>query len=396
MEPVPSANPPEMPAPQVENTKPDLLQPENVLAEPSVSPKKPKSTFLLLAVLGILLVGTGVVFAVKALNKTKSVKSIVPTPSTSETPVVDETANWQTYSNSALGYSIKFPVDWTISAKGGADINTFPAPVISSPCNYEENQRCSQIFIETGVYDPDDPTTKFEPNFIINLSGPNPDKITNKTTTKLDTEEATEFEYFQSNYGSNGRLLHVLVAVHQNTKYTITYEESQKDLLIQTKDDWQNKKVFDQILSTFKFLDETSASDTTNWQTYTNQKYGFSLKYPPDWRYKEQEATSAAQEIWFGTGNEENLVTLYVNKDKYLSMTKNGKLVTCQERGGEEITVGGNKAWKESVAGGQNPAQDWVCFEKNNRAYEFQHVYSTLSDSKRIFDQILSTFKFLD
>lgn len=133
-----------------------------------------------------------------------------------------------------------------------ADVNTFPAPVLNSPCNYEGGQLCSQIFVEVGVYDP---AHEFDPTFIVDLTGPKPDRVTNKTATKIDTENAEGFEYFQANYGNEGRLLYVLVGNHAETKYTLTYEESQKDQTFQSGSDWKNKEVFDQILSTFKFLD---------------------------------------------------------------------------------------------------------------------------------------------
>lgn len=44
-------------------------------------------------------------------------------------------------------------------------------------------------------------------------------------------------------------------------------------------------KIFDQILSTFKFLDTV---DTSNWKTYTNNAYNFSLKYPSSYTVEEQ------------------------------------------------------------------------------------------------------------
>ena len=36
-----------------------------------------------------------------------------------------------------------------------------------------------------------------------------------------------------------------------------------------------------QIASTFRFTDQTL--DISKWKTYTNEKYGFEIKYPPNW-----------------------------------------------------------------------------------------------------------------
>lgn len=165
-----------------------------------------------------------------------------PKPSSTSNAI----SNWKTYNNTTYKYTLKYPSNWEIGAEGEADVTTFPAPVLNSPCNYESGQPCSQMFVETGTYDP---ANKFEPSFIINQA----DKVSNKVTTEVDGEEAQGFEYFQSNYGSNGRLLYVLVTNHKNTKFTFTYEESQKGKVFQTGEDWQNKNVFDQIISSFKF-----------------------------------------------------------------------------------------------------------------------------------------------
>jgi hypothetical protein len=43
-----------------------------------------------------------------------------------------------------------------------------------------------------------------------------------------------------------------------------------------------------------------SVDETADWKTYTNEKYGFSLKYPTDWSYREeQEVVNADQAVSF-------------------------------------------------------------------------------------------------
>lgn len=168
-----------------------------------------------------------------------------------------KTSNWQTF-DSAYGYTIKYPESWTANAPGWADPTLFNNPVFNSPCNYNEGDRCMQVFVSSVPYGPDtdpnmgyemiDETNKFMPNFIINTS----DKTDNVEALKVDGVEARGFEYFQSQYFGT-RWLYVVVFDRNNVRYTITYEEQQKDKGVITPNDWENKKVFDTMISTFKF-----------------------------------------------------------------------------------------------------------------------------------------------
>lgn len=236
-----------------------VVPPQPTMQVEPIAPQIPKSKskFLLILLVVLVLVALGLagVFAYrKYISNPTASPTTQPTPISSPTPTPaptpDVTANWKTYTNTAYNYLVKYPLDWEIAVKGDADASTFDAPYLESPCNYDSGQLCSQMQIETGTYDPN---KKFEPNFIINLTGSKPDKISNTTSTTVGGEEAQGFEYFQSNYGDSGRLLYVIVTNHKNTKYVFTYVESQKNRTFQTGVDWQNKKIFNQILSTFQF-----------------------------------------------------------------------------------------------------------------------------------------------
>jgi hypothetical protein len=176
-------------------------------------------------------------------------------------PTVNEFSNWKTYTNTAFKYTLKYPVDWQIGVKGNADPNTFPSPFFSSPCTYDRGDLCTQMNVQTTDMDalkkndPDYYKTlqPFDPSFIINLTGQNPDKVANKTSLKVNGEDAVGFDYFQSNYGTGGRLLYVVVTNQKGIKYTITYEESQKNKTFKTSADWQDKATFNKILSSLTF-----------------------------------------------------------------------------------------------------------------------------------------------
>ena len=67
-----------------------------------------------------------------------------------------------------------------------------------------------------------------------------------------------------------------------NLNNNITYSGVSVEMKLDGK---LNSYLFDQILSTFKFIDQEVSTVPADWKTYTNQALvGFSLKYPPAWK----------------------------------------------------------------------------------------------------------------
>lgn len=169
-----------------------------------------------------------------------------PNPSpTTQSSFLDEAEDWKTYTNTEYKYTLKYPPDWTVEAQDNSDVNTFPAPLFNSPCDYDKGELCPQIFIRVLA-------DTSGSNFSVGSAG----ETSNKVMIELDGEDAEGFEYFDPNYGggdNQGRLQYVLTTNHNNTAFTFTYEESQKDKAIMSASDWQKREVFDQVISTFKF-----------------------------------------------------------------------------------------------------------------------------------------------
>jgi len=89
------------------------------LTEIQSQPTKPWLKIALLAVLGLVLAG-GLVFAGMQIAKSSNVKTqkskpnlksqnLTPTLALISTPTLDSTANWETYTNTKYGYSIRYP-----------------------------------------------------------------------------------------------------------------------------------------------------------------------------------------------------------------------------------------------------------------------------------------------
>ncbi|HEY4512063.1 MAG TPA: hypothetical protein VJH63_00160 [Candidatus Paceibacterota bacterium] len=72
---------------------------------------------------------------------------------------------------------------------------------------------------------------------------------------------------------------------------------------------WPNESA-SKILSTFKFTDP-SLADTSNWKTYKNEKYGYSISYPSDWTADPETSSMYPPEV----NNIPSIVSM-VDKDK--------------------------------------------------------------------------------
>ncbi|MCL4419821.1 hypothetical protein M1146_07060 [Patescibacteria group bacterium] len=136
---------------------------------------------------------------------------------------------------------------------------------------------------------------------------------------------------------------------------------------------------FEQILSTFKFTDQSQALDTSSWKTYMNTKYGYSVKYPQNYSVAE---TSQDYVRFFKGPNDPNLprtetfVSIQLEKNsKGLSFDQ---LKKQAQNGLDYIKTPGGKILRttEVMGAGTGGVGD--------------------PKVKAEFDQILSTFKLVD
>ncbi|MFH1667205.1 MAG: hypothetical protein ABIA17_06570 [Elusimicrobiota bacterium] len=138
------------------------------------------------------------------------------------------------------------------------------------------------------------------------------------------------------------------------------------------------------------------------WKTFKNTKYGFSFKYPSDWKIQIKKKDEA---------------TLYSDKFdfQFITTTKNGSTIFSGYKidSKEEIKVAGEKAIKIFSSGGNPPDDSYttplppdykiieVDFTKNNITHQIiirnVNEYAVVSDPvymEEIFNLILKTIKF--
>jgi len=155
-----------------------------------------------------------------------------------------------------------------------------------------------------------------------------------------------------------------------------------------------------------------STPDTLNWKTYTNNQYGFSFKYPNDWKFEDRTPRQISGEV--------NVLAIASN----VANSKNGSLFLfnvykMDKENLEEWVISHSpsgdgipyfyllKDWyKKSITNGLESivteshypegkyAQNIsVILSKNKIAYTITMV-NPFPEEKMIFDQIVSTFKF--
>lgn len=201
------------------------------------------------------------------------------------------------------------------------------------------------------------------------------------------------------------------VFVEKNGKYYNIYFQ-----------DKENEKLFDQILSTFKFLDQTTPTLTpakkitptptiaiSNWKTYINGNVEFSIKYPPSWKESPSQLTGNAFsqeikdqdgfytfEIYYRVNYNTGTGKPYNSLQEHANMPYPGKI----------LSIDGVEAMQYLPRAGSENVNSIDFFSKDKRKIysvalttgksTFEVSMQQVTEGQKLFDQILSTFKFVD
>lgn len=154
----------------------------------------------------------------------------------------------------------------------------------------------------------------------------------------------------------------------------------------------------------------SSSDETANWKVYANQKFGFSMKYPPDWKVIENDSNH----IWVSNKNNETLIIGVKNSTDTIEITKSGIVVT------KDLVNRGKVEFLQQPVG-----KDVLVFQGNDMSVMYDQAREILrgnlvfalsldktiicpaslnapcpkilsTNSENIVDKILSTFTLLD
>ena len=344
---------------------------ENPQLNNQSKPKKPKRTnllaiLILVAVLLGAIIIAGYYYFIPEDRANKNTNQVAVNTNTT----ADETKDWQTYVNDTFGYSLKYPSDWVVD---GADPRNV---IIKNTADKTDN--FLTIKVESGDPTPGDLgySEAYERTSVL-IGGHN----SNKFSCFLYHEEATFYTYYL-NSGAD--------------RYILSYRGNQTSLV----------PIYEQIVSTFKFTDETA-----DWQTYTNTVYSYQIKYPKAYEVKDD---SRKDIVWINriatSGSDftgpgfrilvaDKKIEDYEKdlRDEHVDPKPEANLNYVMNDGTpyleEEVNIGGQKGKKLGFGTAINLNSINYIVEHKGRTYNI----STMEvNNFAIFEAMVKTFQFTD
>lgn len=359
----------------------------------SLKAKLPIWVFITVAGIGVATILLITQYSVSTLNEIR-LRSIENAYYSKNILKTNQLADWKTYQNEIYGYELRYPEGWVID-------NTYSDSLFTlrgDPGIYMGGD----TYWSNYVWSPEEPMeapADYRDLYLI-IYKDNPDytieDFVNESYYKYGQTDIVQRSDFKTLGAVEGRQYSTVNSDHPVGVKGLFTVFKLDDKFFVFKSSWQSKDIHNQILSTFKFIEPII--DTSDWKTYRNEKYGFEFNYQQGLEFNENQNKSY---VWFGekplTNDGPVIISVEVKENTIngiLEEVKNTKNYSNVKA--SPLKAGANNftliTWNQpSLPGAEDTIRNGhALISKNNFVYEFC-CYNNPG-----FDQILSTFKFID
>ena len=308
---------------QKDNSTPEVtreVQAPDPLESSEVVEQKPKKKWVAVYLAALAMVFLGMIGFLVYQDYQLKKQLLPPTPSptaVSPTTPPDLTANWETYTNSKYGYTVKYPKGWylyepeTVTAYSRNTVGFWPEKSEGENLGFWVTVR-------------DDRFTYTD----LNSWWEGHKKM---MATPLDEYAIEEKKYLAENFGKLIEVESLVISgqpalkVETKTGYpsipfrsVFVVSKDNEIIDINTNITNPNSPYFDffnQILSTFKFLDQKKVDETAGWETFANEEYKLVFKYPREFTIKEEPVPSAKYTQVIFNETQQNSFVIQARKD---------------------------------------------------------------------------------
>lgn len=327
------------------------------------------------------------------------------------TPTTDLTANWKTYRNEKFNFEFKHPSDWIYSSnpekeisKSGDDLHVIRNQIMPFPTEnkfwlliniWDNPQKLSTtdwLRWHEGEYQKKGLLSEYKHNTVFSINA-----YVDSLPAYKDMREV-ENQKNQATAGSRGGSAFPLIdyyVVKGDELYAIELNNYDFEAFYYQEETIYN--LFDQILSTFKFIESTAS-----WKTYTFQPIQLSLKVPPELVVHIEEPnpgndfTAYIQNYPYNLPfPKENAYQLYIiwQKTPITQIEFQQLKDDLNVNSIEDTIITSYPAIKGQVKGERNRFVVYI-LKENTTISLFTSEPTEVN--RKLTDQILSTFKFLE